>query len=102
MEVADRVPSATLLSTLTVSNSLPSLLFAAAKTKAAEHWFGRLGNKISRCSKRSSHALRFLFLTLLFLRCHNATPCFFDELGPVAIEFQAPSLDHRKTMVHSK
>ena len=36
--------------------------------------------KISRCSKRTSRALRFLLRTLLLLRCHNATPWFLMNL----------------------
>jgi hypothetical protein len=35
--------------------------------------------KISRCSKRTSRALRFLLRTLLLL-CHNATPWFLMNL----------------------
>ena len=36
--------------------------------------------KISRCSKRTSRALRFLLRTLLLLSCHNATPWFLMNL----------------------
>ena len=57
------------------------LLFAAAKTKAAELRSGRLSNQNLGCSKRTSRALRrFLLRTLLLLRCHNATPSFLMNL----------------------
>jgi hypothetical protein len=43
-----------------------ALLFAAAKTKAAEHWFGRSGNK-SRDTLNEAHVLfDFFFLPFFF------------------------------------